>query len=161
MARAPRGNSAVRIEVRGIDGIRKALRPLLEPELSQGLDRANKKGAQTFAKALRPAVKVESSRMAKAVRVKRAKTGKPGWVVGSKRKVAFFWPFVIGGTRAHGTKASSGGKLMVFTPKGGTTIRTRRVRGVVANPIVERVARSNEQRVANQIDQDVMKATGL
>lgn len=156
--RAPRGNSYLSVEVAGVDGIRRALRPLLEPELTAGLDRANKKGAQAYAKALRPAVGAVSSRMRKAVRVRRAKTGKPGWVIGSKRKVAFFWPFVIGGTRAHGPRKA---KALAWQGRDGKWITAFRVRGVKANPIVERVARDNEARIAREIDQQFSKEAGL
>jgi hypothetical protein len=157
MARAPRGNSTFGVEVVGVSGIRKALRPLLEPELTASLDKANKQGANLYAKRLRPAVGARSSRMKKAVRVKRAKTGKPGWVIGSRRRVAFFWPFVIGGTRDHGPRKA---KLLAWQ-QGGTWVRASRVRGVKADPIVERVGRSSESEVDRAINDAFAKETGL
>ena len=154
---APRGNSTVSVSVTGISGLHRALRPLLEPEITQLMDAANKKGAQEYARALRPAVRTVSKRMGRAVRVKRARTGKPEWVVGSRRKVAFFWPFVIGGTRNHGPKKA---RLLVWvTPE--ATIRATRVRGVAGNPIVERVATDNEARIAESISIDFGKQAGL
>lgn len=157
MARAPRGNSAFGVEVLGVSGVRKALRPLLEPELTGHIDKANKKGAQLYAKKLRPAVGARSKRMRKAVRVKRAKTGKPGWVIGSKRKVAFFWPFVIGGTRAHGPRKADALRFQV----GGRWVTAKSVRGVKSDPIVEKVGRDNENEVDRAINDAFAKETGL
>jgi hypothetical protein len=157
MARAPRGSSTFGVEVVGATGIRKALAPLLEPELTKALDRANKKGAQLYAKRLRPAVGARSKRMRKAVRVRRAKTGKPGWVIGSKRSVAFFWPFVIGGTRDHGPRKADALRFRV----GSRWVTTKSVRGVKADPIVEKVGRSSESEVERVINQAFAEETGL
>lgn len=156
-ARAPRGNSAISVEVLGLSGLQKALRPLLDPELTNTIDKANKKGAQTYAKRLRPAVGARSTRMRKAVRVRRAKTGKPGWIVGSKRSVAFFWPFVIGGTRDHGPRKAPALRFQV----NGSWISTRRVRGVKADPIVEKVGKGSEAEVDRVINQAFAAETGL
>lgn len=156
-ARAPRGTSTLNVQVVGIDPLRRALRPLLEPEITAIIDAANKRAAQEYAKALRPAVGAVSKRMRKAVRVRRAKTGKPGWIVGSKRSVAFFWPFVIGGTRAHGPRKA---KYLAFQVN-GKWVRASRVSGVKANPIVERIAEQHERRIANQIEDQFVKETGL
>jgi hypothetical protein len=165
--RTPRGNSVLTVKVAGVDGIRKALRPWLDPELTNELDAANKKAAQTMARQLRSALAPVSKHMARAVRVKRAKTGKPGWVVGSRRKGAFFWHMVIGGTADHGPRRA---KSLVFVPGwnpylGGHSpsqgwVRVARVKGVRARPIVEQVAQQYEGRVADQIDGDIARATG-
>lgn len=155
--RTVRGNSAVSVEVVGLSALQKALKPLLDPELTNAIDKANKQGANTYAKKLRPAVATRSSRMRKAVRVRRAKTGKPGWVIGSKRKVAFFWPFVIGGTRAHGPRKADAISFQV----NGKWVRVKRVSGVKADPIVDKVGRDNEAEVDRQINDAFAKATGL
>jgi hypothetical protein len=164
-----KGSSYITVQVSGVDGVRRALAPWLEPELTAHLDAANKRAAQTMAKELRAEAKPVSKHMSRAVRVKRARTGKPGWVVGSKRKIAFFWHMVIGGTRDHGPRKA---KALVFVPGwnpylGASSrgvdrgwIRAARVRGVGPNPIVERVARQHERRVAADIDRDMTKATG-
>jgi hypothetical protein len=160
MARKPnvKGTStAISVQVRGVPALHRALAKLLEPELTQAMDKANKQGANVYAKALRPAVGARSSRMRKAVRVKRAKTGKPGWVIGSKRKIAFFWPFVIGGTRAHGPRKA---RALAFQV-GGNWVRASRVSGVPADPIVERVGRGSEREVARIIEDTFAKETGL
>jgi hypothetical protein len=102
-------------------------------------------------------VRQVSKRMGRAVRVRRAKTGRPDWVVGSRRKVAFFWPFVIGGTKDHGPKKAH--LLVWVTPT--ATVRAARVRGVGENPIVERVAKANEKRIADAISIDFGKQAGL
>ena len=154
---AIKGNSTVRVQVKGADAIHRALQPLLDPEFSQQIDAANKKGAQSLAKDVRSEARPASRRMAKAVRVKRARTGKPGWVVGSKRKTAFFWHMVINGTKAHGPKRA---KMLVFvTPT--ATVRTKHVAGVKANPIVDRVVARRERGVEAQLERDYLKGTGL
>jgi hypothetical protein len=162
-----KGNSTITVEVRGATDIQKALRKWLEPELTNQLDAANKKAAQTLARELRAELRPVSRHMSRAVRVKRARTGKPGWVVGSRRKIAFFWHMVIGGTRDHGPRKAA---ALVFVPNWnpyigasshgiatGHVVRTRRVRGVRPNPIVERVAARNESQVVQQIDRDMDK----
>ncbi|HUT76772.1 MAG TPA: hypothetical protein VM285_03745 [Polyangia bacterium] len=144
-----KGSSTLGVEVTGVDGILKALRPWLEPELTRELDAANKIAAKALAKALKAEVRPVSKRMARAVRVKRARTGKPGWIVGSKRKIAFFWPFVIGGTKAHSlTRRKNPRRTGPF------------VRGVSPNPMVERVAKANERRIVAGIDAEMTKRTG-
>lgn len=157
MSRGYRGNSAISVEVEGLTAIQRAFRPLLEPEITNLFNEANKKGAQAYAKALRPAVRQVSKRMGRAVRVRRARSGRPDWVVGSRRKVAFFWPFVIGGTRDHGPKKA---RLLAWQGPNGM-IRAARVRGVRENPIVERVAKANERRIADDISIDFGKKAGL
>ncbi|MFZ9979548.1 MAG: hypothetical protein ACO3HN_06350 [Opitutales bacterium] len=165
-----RGGATVTVTVKGIDGIRRAIRPWLDPELTLQLDAANKKAAQAMAKELRTEIRPVSKHMAKAVRVRRAKTGKPGWVVGSRRKAAFFWPFVIGGTKDHGPRA--GRAALVFVPGwnpylgasskgvGDKWVRARSVSGVRANPLVEKVAKRMEGRVMQGIDNDMKRSTG-
>lgn len=165
-----RGGATAYVTVQGVDGIRRALRPWLEPELTKELDAANKKAAQAMAKELRTEVRPVSKHMAKAVRVRRAKTGKPGWVIGSRRKIAFFWPFVIGGTKEHGPKP--GHPALIFVPGwnpylgasskgvGNGWVRARRVRGVRANDLVEKVAKRAEASVAKGIDDHMKRSTG-
>jgi len=144
------------IEVRGVGPIRRALRPWLEPELDKELDAATKASAQLYARELRKELRGVSKRMARAVRVRRAKRDRPGWVVGSRRKVAFFWPFVIGGTRSHGPRKA---KSLYFYGKDGQTHRPARVRGVRPNPIVERVASRSEGRAMAEADKQLAKNT--
>lgn len=164
-----RGGATISVRVEGVRGIRKILSLWLEPELTDELDVATKRGARLYAKALRAELRPVSRHMSKAVRVKRARTGRPGWVVGSRRKIAFFWHMVIGGTRAHGPRKAD---ALIFVPgwnqylgasshgAGNGWVRARRVRGVRPNPIVERVARRDESAVTAQIDADMRRATG-
>lgn len=140
------------VQIKGVEGIRRALKPLLQPELDKQLDASTKKAAQLYARELRTAVRPLSKRMARAVRVRRARRDKPGWVVGSRRKVAFFWPFVIGGTRTHGPRRAP---ALVFKTKDGRTVRTQRVRGVRPHPVVEQVAKRAETRAFNEVDKSV------
>jgi len=155
--RTVRGSSTINVRVVGVSGIHRVFAKLLEPELTQAMDKANKAGANLYAKKLRPAVGARSKRMRKAVRVKRAKTGKPGWVIGSKRKVAFFWPFVIGGTRDHGPRRAN----MLRFQVGGAWVAARRVSGVRADPIVDHVGRSSEAEVTRTIEDTFARETGL
>lgn len=164
------GSGSITVEVRGITELQRALRPLLEPEITKHIDASNKKAAQSLAKDLRKEAKPVSKHMARAVRVKRAKTGKPGWIVGSRRKIAFFWHMVIGGTKDHGPRKAP---ALVFVPgwnpyigasskgAGNKVVRAMRVRGVKPNPIVDRVVARRETPVAKQLEDDFAKRTGL
>lgn len=164
------GTSTMTVKVNGIGPIRRALRPLLEPELTKHLDAANRAAARSLAKDLRKEVKPISKHMAKAVRVKRARTGKPGWVVGSRRKVAFFWHMVIGGTRSHGPRKAP---ALVFVPgwnpylgasskgAGNRVVRVKRVRGVKGNDAVGRVARGQGRAALKRIEQQIVKEARL
>lgn len=165
----PRGSATISVHVAGVRGIRRALAPWLEPELTEELDAANRRAARRYAKDLRAELRPMSRHMSKAVRVKRARTGKPGWVVGSRRKIAFFWHMVIGGTQDHGPRKA---KYLLFVPGfnqyigasshgvGNGWVRASRVRGVRPNDAVERVARRGEASVAAQINADMSRATG-
>ena len=158
------------IRVTGIGPIHRALAPLLDPELTNRIDKANKQAANKLAKYVRSEARPASKHMAKAVRVKRARTGKPGWVVGSKRKDAFFFHMVILGTKDHGPKNAN---ALIFIPGwnpyiGGSSkgvgnkyVRAKRVKGVKANPIIDRVVARQEGPVAARIEADVLKGTGL
>lgn len=154
---AIKGNSTVRVQVKGAGPIHRALRPLLDPEFSNGIDKANKKAAQSLARPVRVEARAASRRMGRAVRVKRARTGKPDWVVGGRRRTAFFWHFVINGTRDHGPKRAPALRFQV----NGDYVRAQRVRGVKPNPIIDRVVSRDETKVAKQIERDVLKGTGL
>jgi len=108
-----RGTSTLRVTVDGVPAIHRAFRPLLEPEITQIIDAANRTAARSLAKDVKAEARPVSRHMARAVRVKRARTGKPGWVVGSRRKIAFFWHMVINGTRDHGPRKAD---ALVFVP---------------------------------------------
>jgi hypothetical protein len=145
------------IQVTGATELQTVLKKWLEPELDKQLDAATKESAKLYAKELKAAVRPVSKRMARAVRVRRAKRDRPAWVIGSRRKVAFFWPFVIGGTRAHGPRKA---KLLVWvTPDNSATVRAAHVRGVPPNPIVERVASRVEGRAMAEADKYLDKNT--
>lgn len=159
------------VSIEGISGVRRMLRPLLEPELSAELDASTKRAAQLYARELRTELRPVSRHMARAVRVKRAKRDRPGWVVGSRRKIAFFWHMVIGGTRDHGPRKAP---ALVFVPNvnqyigasshgvaTGRVVRTRRVRGVPANPIVKRVADRNQAHAFSLAEQQFLRQAGI
>lgn len=163
------------VEVRGADAIHRALAPLLQPELDEIMWRTTRKAAQQYAKALRSETKPASRTMAGAVRYYKAKRDRPGYVVGYRRRKAFFAHWVIGGTRDHGPKRAS---ALVFIPGfnaylgasshgvgradgGGGWVRARRVSGVRPNPIVERAGDKAEGRVSREMEQQFVKETGL
>ncbi|HEY6014708.1 MAG TPA: hypothetical protein VIU37_11895 [Candidatus Limnocylindrales bacterium] len=164
-----RGTSTLRVSVRGLSGIERALRPWLEPELTNVLDVANRGAARSLAKDVKAEAAPVSKHMARAVRVKRARTGKPGWVVGSKRKTYPWWHMTIGGTKAHGPRRSA---ALIFVPGfepylgasshgvGNSVVRASRVSGVPANDIVERAARKGERAAVDEIDRQVTAVTG-
>ena len=139
------------VQVKGVEGVRAMLQPWLERELSKQLDKATKAGAKVMAADLKVALRPVSKRMARAVRTRRARRERPAWVVGSSRKVAFFWPFVIGGTKDHGPKRSD---FLVWEDK-GRTIRAKRVRGVKPNPVVSRVARSSQEKAYRAMEKEL------
>lgn len=146
---------SITVQVKGADALHRTLSKWLQPELDKQLDAATKESAKVMAKELKSALRPVSKRMARAVRVRRAKRERPGYVVGSRRKTAFFWPFVIGGTRDHGPRKA---KLLVWvTPT--ATVRAHRVRGVRPNPIVERVASRTENRAMAEADKLMEKNT--
>lgn len=165
-----RGTSTLRVTVDGVPAIHRAFRPLLEPEITQIIDAATRTAARSLAKDVKAEARPVSRHMARAVRVKRAKTGKPGWVVGSRRKIAFFWHMVINGTRDHGPRKAD---ALVFVPgwnpylgasshgAGNGWVRARRVRGVKPNPIIDRVVARRERQTADGIERDIVKRTGL
>lgn len=165
-----RGASTAFVRVEGVPAIHRAFRPLLEPEITAIIDASSKKAAQSLAKDVKAEARPVSRHMARAVRVKRAKTGKPGWVVGSRRKIAFFWHMVINGTRDHGPRKAD---ALVFVPgwnpylgasshgAGNGWVRARRVRGVKPNPIIDRVVARRERQTADGIERDIVKRTGL
>ena len=49
--------STLSVSVQGISGIRRALRPLLDPEITKHADSAAKEAAKVYARALRPEVR--------------------------------------------------------------------------------------------------------
>lgn len=149
--------STLQVSVKGVTGIRRALRPLLDPEITKHADAAAKEAAKVYAKALRPEARAVSRRMGRAVRVRRAKRDRPAWVVGSSRRVAFFWPFVIGGTRDHGPRKA---KALVWSGRNGVVV-AHRVSGVKANPIVERVAKRSEDSANRAAEAKFAQETGL
>jgi len=162
-----RGTATLDVTIAGAEGIRKALAGWLEPELTNNLDQATKKAADELKKAVKAEARPVSRHMARAVRRRRAKTGKPGWVIGSSRKVAFFWPFVIGGTRDHGPRKAAN---LVFVPgwnpylgasshgAGNKVVRTKRVRGVKPNDLVERAANKSERRAFDLADKQMSRS---
>lgn len=173
----PRGTATIGVSVLGVSGIRAALRPLLEPELTDALDRGNRAAARALAKRVRAEVAKSSPTVARAVRVKRARTGKPGWVVGSRRRgVGFVFPFIVGGTSDHGPLRA---KRLVFIPgwnpylgasapakrlsgkAGDRLVMVARVRGVRASDSVAVAAAAGESEAVRAAEQSFAQSARL
>lgn len=158
------------VDVKGVDGLRRALKPLLQPEIDQHIWSALKKGAAEYKKDLARESRPASKHMAKAARYRKARRERPAYIVGYDRKKAFFAHFVIGGTGAHGPRKA---KALVFVPGwnpylgtsshgvGNGWVRAARVRGVQPNPIVDRVATRGEAARTRDIENQFVKETGL
>jgi hypothetical protein len=158
------------VQVTGVNELHRALKPLLMPEIELRMYAALKEGAKVYAKALRAEARPASRTMSRAVRYYKAKRDKPGYVVGFRRKRAFFTHFVIGGTRDHGPRKAD---ALVFIPGfnpylgasskgvGNKVVRTKRVRGVKANPIVDRAGRRAEAPAAKATESKFVQETGL
>jgi hypothetical protein len=161
------------IRVEGVSAVQHALSPFLQPELDRHLYAALKPGAMTFKREVAKEARPASMRMSKAARYRKAKRDKPGYVIGFKRKKAYFAHMVIGGTKDHGPRKAD---ALVFVPgwnpyggassrgvggsKGGW-VRASRVSGVKPNPIVERAASRADAAVTRQVEAALAKETGL
>lgn len=137
------------VTIQGADGVQKMLSDYMEPKLPRRLQDATKAGANVFKAPLKAEARRVSKRMARAVSVKRARKDRPATIVVFRAKLAWFRHFVIGGTRDHGPRRA---RLLVFD-SGGQVIRARRVRGVPANPMVDRVVNAYDARAYQAIDQ--------
>ena len=165
------GASAFTVQVIGLSGVQAALKPLLDPELTNGLDKANRKAAQSLNKLLKANVARSSRAVAKTVRVKRARTGKPGWIVSNRRAgIGFVLPMIVGGTRDHGPRTA---KALTFVPGwnpylgasrsgvGNRVVSVKRVRGIKGNDVVEATAQQGEGAAAAVAEAEFVKQAGL
>ena len=136
------------IEVIGADGVHRMLQAYTDPTLTKRMAAATKAGAQVFGPPLTAEARTVSRRLAKSVSVRAGRRDKPSAVVTFRPKIAWFRHFIIGGTKAHGPRKA---RLLAFIPNwnpyfsggppaGASQVRTAQVRGVAANPIVDRVA---------------------
>lgn len=153
------------IEVRGADGVHRMLQAYTEPKLTKRLQTATKDGATV----LKPAVKAEaakvSRRLSRSVSVRKAKRELPATIVTFRPKVAFFRHWIIRGTRDHGPRKAA---LLSFipnwnpyfgtaAPSGASQVRTKTVRGMKPDPIMDRIADQFDGRVYQAIDQSLDK----
>lgn len=159
------------ISVQGVSGVRKMLAPFLEPELSRNMQEATKKGAKVLRGPLKAAVAPLSKRMASSVYIHKAKRDRPATVAGHHVKKAWFWHFVVGGTKDHGPRAapfmiiglnalrgSGSRKVRIEGPgilRGKGLRRVSHVRGVKANPVVSEVANSNAAKVMDAMSRHI------
>ena len=137
------------------------LRQWMEPQLTKRAKRATKKGADTLKPHLKAAVRPYSKRAASAVYVHVAKRNRPAHVLGARRRKAYFWHWIIGGTKDHGPRKyrylrfiPNWNPYMNSSPRAGVnSVRASRVRGVPAHPVVSHVAeRYGEQAFRAMID---------
>lgn len=136
------------ISVTGADGVHRMLRDYMEPKLPRRMQDATKAGANVFKAPLKAAARPLSRRLARSVSVKRSRRDRPATLVHFRSKTAWFRHFLIGGTKDHGPRRA---KALVFEGRNGV-VRTRRVRGIPANPIVARVADRYERQAYDAID---------
>lgn len=108
----------------------------MTPKLPKRIQLATKAGADVFKKPVQAEARKVSKRLARSVSVRTAKRDKPASILTFRPKVAFFRHFVIGGTRDHGPRSAD---ALAFKGRSGFVV-TKRVKGVKANPIIERVA---------------------
>jgi hypothetical protein len=141
----------ITVSFQGDRKVHDMLARFMEPQLTKRAQRATKAGAKVLAKPLRSAVTPLSKRMGRSVYVHVAKRDKPAYVVGHHRKAAFFWAFVIGGTRAHSLRPRrAGGRSKSSYPT---------VRGVPAHPVVGRIADQYGDQAYRAMVDDLMKET--
>lgn len=138
------------------------------------LDQLDKKGnRQTLQKAvgesakyLKPKVQAESrpvsKRMGRGVSAVKARRGTPASIV-KYTKLAWFAHFVIGGTRDHSTKKRGGQSTIQTWTEGGVQVfgPAHDVRGVKANPIIERVADREGDHSLEIAETSIVKTLGL
>lgn len=144
------------VEIQGEAEVRKMLGQWMDPLLNKRAQRAAKSGANVLKGPLKAEAAKVSKRMASSVYVHVAKRDKPAYIVGHKRKKAFFWHMVVGGTRDHGPR-KAGNKFLVFKGRSGGTLMVPRVRGVKANPMVARVATQYSGRAYDAMVADLGK----
>lgn len=150
------------IEIHGVDGVMRMLKPYTDPAFKRRMQSAVKAGGLALQGPLRAESGRVSKRMAKAVYVVQTPTSMvgrhdkvtdPHVFVGYRRKTAFFAHMVIGGTREHGPRKA---RAMVFSnpPEG---VVAHHVRGVRPNPIVARVASAHESQAYSAVWRDLDK----
>lgn len=142
------GAQFLEISFTGQQAVKDMLAQWEDPELKKRAQRASTKGANAMKEPLRAAVRPFSKRMAQSVYVHVARADKPASFLGHHRRVAFFWAFVIGGTRAHSLAPRSGDRKRSGYPY---------VRGVEAHPVIEAVVNSGRQAVYDAIIDDLSK----
>lgn len=134
--------------VTGDQAIRTALRKWMDPEMRKRLQDASKAGAMAFKAPMRAEASQVSKRLGRSVSVRKVSRGAPGSIVYFRKRVAFFRHFIVGGTKDHGPRKAS---LIVFMTPAGDLVRAKRVRGVQANPIPERIFGSMSGAAATAI----------
>ena len=142
------------VTVQGEAGVHRMLDDYMTPKLPRRMQLATKAGATVFKEPLKVAARPLSKRLARSVSVRVAKRDKPATIVTFRPKVAWFRHFIIRGTRDHGPRRAN---ALMFVGRSGF-IRTSRVRGVPAHPIVDRVADAHESQALRAIDQAMSKS---
>lgn len=138
----------ISIDVRGEEGVHAMLRDYMEPILPRRMQDATKAGATVFKGPVKAEAARVSRRLARSVSVRKASRERPATVLTFRPKIAFFRHWIIGGTKDHGPRRA---EALVFEGEHGI-VRTKRVRGVKANPIIDRVAQRLEGQAYAAID---------
>lgn len=140
------------IEVRD-QAVRRMLAPYEHPRLEKRADHAEGAAADVLVGPMRDEARRVSRRMADAVHEVRRDAGV---VVEFDPRIAPFRLWVIGGTRDHGPASA---EAMTFQGKHGW-VTVRKVRGVPANPIPERVRDRLEGRAVDAFAHDLERTEG-
>lgn len=135
----------IQVSVEGVPEVEKLLANWQEPALTKRAQHATKQGAKVLKAPLADAVRPLSKRMAASVYIHVAKRDRPAYVVGHHKRIAFFWHFLIGGTKAHSTSARNGSRRGPF------------VSGIEAHPVVAAVARDYADQAYRAIVDDLVK----
>ena len=152
---------SVDIEVRGLKDVLKAI-DKLDPKLQKkSLQKATADAAK---KVLKPKVKAETPwpSMKRAVRAGVAKKEKPAGIVKYDPKRAWYRHILVGGSKAHSTKARRAGGIQAFDD-GGTRkfSRGHDVRGIKANPVISRVADQYGDAALDHVERFLSRQFGL
>jgi hypothetical protein len=152
---------SVDIEVRGLKDVLKAI-DKLDPKLQK--KNLQKATADAAKKVLKPKVKADTPwpSMKRAVRAGAAKKEKPAGIVKYDPKRAWYRHILVGGSKAHSTKARRAGGVQAFDD-GGTKkfSRGHDVRGIKANPVITRVADQYGDDALDHVERFLSRAFGL
>lgn len=154
------------VEIVGLDGVHRMLQAYTQPKLTRRLQNAINESAKVFVPPLRSEARRVSRRMGRAVVAKQSykgirgahdvQRGEPHMHIGFRIRDAWFSHMVIGGTMEHGPRRKKALRFQV----NGRWVTTRRVRGVLPNPMLAIVALRNEGRFMRSFNRELDRSEG-